>query len=566
MPPADVPSPELIGGLSVEQYAGLTAALAEGFPPPEVLALEGLDDRAWRAASIGWRRRLAGDGPDGPIFLAYRDRLAVAEDWLARPVEPLDGDVAAWVGFCGAFSRHAAGFALLAGLGLGMNDLARLTRRWAKRMAEDEGVRKRAAELTRKEVAEAPSVRAGPAKLKPFPWSKGRAAPAPEPPQDAAEARLPAEEEEAFGLDRYAAVCAELALDPEGAERALARHEISRDELHAVEARYRARFAADPALDRSFRHLYGFYHARFGSARRAEPIAPRAVAERPRALPAVLPEPVFAGTSLSVVIPRGPALPFVAGQAPAAVAAGTPERAGEKRPPSGVGGTALVLDVPKGAALPFAARAARAEGAPAPEVLRPPDHLGGTAPMRDVPRGPSLPFAAGEAPPAIAKPSPADKRAPRPAGGTRPPGDAPQGPSLPFAKDRAGLPAVRRNPDKLAGRSLGMGMPQALPVPQPAPPSEAAAKPVAVEKPPDAAASWSPELTLEQHASLCVEIAMSPDRSAEALARYRLTPEAKARLDQRYREQVAAREEVRAAWNAAYQTYHAWLLANRGPR
>src|SRR5690606_28580279 len=117
------------------------------------------------------------EGPEGSLFKAYRDKLAFAEDWLGREVSPLDADIAAWMGFLGAYGADGSPFDLLGGLGLGMNDLSRLSRKWKKRLAEDEKLRKQAAELAKKDLKTAPKVRVSEGELKPFPWSKGRAAP-----------------------------------------------------------------------------------------------------------------------------------------------------------------------------------------------------------------------------------------------------------------------------------------------------------------------------------------------------------------------------------------------------
>ncbi len=74
-----------------------------------------------------------------------------------------------------------------------------------------------------------------------------------------------------------------------------------------------------------------------------------------------------------------------------------------------------------------------------------------------------------------------------------------------------------------------------------------------------------PLLTLEQHASLTVELAMAPERRAEILARYRITPEQKDPLDRHYERLTQEDPEQRAAWHAAYRAYHAWLIST-GPR
>jgi hypothetical protein len=73
----------------------------------------------------------------------------------------------------------------------------------------------------------------------------------------------------------------------------------------------------------------------------------------------------------------------------------------------------------------------------------------------------------------------------------------------------------------------------------------------------------APALTLEQHASLCVELARHADRAGEILARYGLDAEGKVALDTHYRAVVAASPEQRAAWDKAYRTYDAWLASKR---
>lgn len=71
-------------------------------------------------------------------------------------------------------------------------------------------------------------------------------------------------------------------------------------------------------------------------------------------------------------------------------------------------------------------------------------------------------------------------------------------------------------------------------------------------------------LTLEQYASLCVEIALAPAREIEALARYRITPREKVLTDEYYRDRIAASPEVRVAWERSFQSYQAWLQSRQG--
>ena len=44
--------------ISIEQYAGITAALADALPLRFVLDNEGLDEAAWRPLDIAWKARV----------------------------------------------------------------------------------------------------------------------------------------------------------------------------------------------------------------------------------------------------------------------------------------------------------------------------------------------------------------------------------------------------------------------------------------------------------------------------------------------------------------------------
>jgi len=71
-----------------------------------------------------------------------------------------------------------------------------------------------------------------------------------------------------------------------------------------------------------------------------------------------------------------------------------------------------------------------------------------------------------------------------------------------------------------------------------------------------------PELTMEQHASLCAEIALAPGRLTDILQRYRIAPQARERLDRHYADLFASCPEARIAWEHAYRTYEEWLSSN----
>ncbi|MDI1482515.1 hypothetical protein [Polyangium sp. y55x31] len=140
-----------------------------------------------------------------------------------------------------------------------------------------------------------------------------------------------------------------------------------------------------------------------------------------------------------------------------------------------------------------------------------------------------------------------------------------------WARRLDAAPALRDRAARLAAD----GPPRALPAVRPAepilvppkvarpePPTTVPAPPPRVEPEPRLP---PPALTLEQHASLTVELAMAPDKRAEILARYRITPEQKSELDRHYERLVQRDASKHAAWHAAYRTYHAWLVST-GPR
>lgn len=111
------------------------------------------------------------------------------------------------------------------------------------------------------------------------------------------------------------------------------------------------------------------------------PLLPTALAAQPpsseTSTPTFKRPSALGGTALTLDVPRGPAMPFVAtGSVAPAPAKATAEPAAQpppaeagppaqKRAPAGLGGTALALDAPRGPALPFGA-AAKAEQRPAP--------------------------------------------------------------------------------------------------------------------------------------------------------------------------------------------------------
>ncbi len=603
-------NPGELGGISLEQHAGVTAALAEGFSLAEVLEVEELDPVHWPAADTAWKARLAADGASGgALFATYRNRVHEAEDSLARRTAPVDEDLEAWLGFLHIWSSTAAPALALERLGLGLNDVSRLQRKWARRMAEDEELEKTAAKLRERGPSPLGELSVGPRELKPFPWSKRRLAgsskAAPPPSRPPSSGLI----DTALGLHGYAAVMAELARTPADKDRVFARHGVAPEAREAAEQRWKARLDGNPELQRDLKQLIAHQAARLDASPRGGAPVPTRPSERhdengnpqsPTASSLSTPplEPSqerdqnvvpTAVTAPTLDVPRGKPLPF----APARVAQRPPSHA--PSPPAGpsrdaVTGTALAHDRPKSAALPF----------PSPSS----SPLGETAPVFKRP-GPTLPFsepsAAGNDP-APGAPRSAEIRAPERGAGvatkatgneqrgaepqapgeTAPVLDVPRGADLPFLKPkRPAEPALTEEEQAahacLSATSLTLQLPRELlkaaaSAKRPAVPpaaertdsSRAPARASTAAPPP--ASSPVPPLTIEQYASLCVDLLAASDKTAEVLARYRLTPDAKRSLDAHYRERFAASPAAREAWESARRAYESWLRSTSGKR
>lgn len=444
-----------VEGVTLEHYAGVSAAVIEGFALPVVLSAEGIDEGAWTRASLTWSRRVAAGGPQSPLSTSYRDTLAFARGWLGRRVTPLEDDLGIWFAFLNAFSAHPAPFDLLKQLGVLPADVTRIQGAWALKVEKDEELRKQALELAKKRPSAVPKVKVTAATLRPFPWSKKR-----EKEADAPVLVKPKLSSsfigDAFGLERYAALTAELGAAKKGEARAvLAKQALDEAGFAEMTARWERRFNSDPTLKQDFTRLVRYYEAKAKAASAKKVDAP----SPPLAMPVVPPRSSLAGTAMALDVPRGPALPFVAGEAPDEIA--LPE--------------AEVIELGEDG-----------EEKPSPlPVVKAPNKLAGTSLAVDVPRGPALPFAAREQ-----------------------------------VKDKS---------------------------------KEASAPPEG---------EWRAEaaLTLEQHVSMTVEIALAPEKAMDVVARYGLTAEGKRAVDGYWRARVEGDAAVREAWQRAYQVYWEWVV------
>ncbi|MDC3987946.1 hypothetical protein [Polyangium jinanense] len=72
-----------------------------------------------------------------------------------------------------------------------------------------------------------------------------------------------------------------------------------------------------------------------------------------------------------------------------------------------------------------------------------------------------------------------------------------------------------------------------------------------------------PDLTLEQHASLHVELDLDPEQRPEILRRYGLSAEQHARLHATWNARMAVDPKLAAAWQQAVAQYRAWMSGTR---
>lgn len=300
----------------------------------------------------------------------------------------------------------------------------------------------------------------------------------------------------------------------------------------------------------------------------------------PKAPQVKRPPAALSGTSMAVVLPKGPALPFAGAASPSAPPqppppAGSVEPRSEvsatpavKRAPAALSGTSMAVVIPKGPLLPFAGGVAPGQSPPsdasggetappAPPVKRAPAVLSGTSMAVVVPKGPMLPFGgvpAGSSAHTAARPSAEASPWAADVVGTFD-GVLPRAePAVPF--DPGATPSLKpasagESLAKLAGNPTGTidktTAPPAAPLPFAAP----------AEPPPLG-------FSIQQYASLCVEIATAPDQVEAALLRYRITAEQRKTLDAYWQGRIAADPTVWMSFDRAYTAYKDWFAPSRG--
>ena len=407
--------------------------------------------------------------------------------------------------------------------------------------------------------------------------------------------------------------CAELRAEMEAGQlrdEVLARAALSVEAWTAAQTEWLDRMGAE--MERGRFELTNRYSHAFLERQRALHASTVKVIEAPtapmpplHAAPVAAPSPAVVAELPSFLLPASPSLPEPVA-APLPMPAPVPQR-----PPSALSGSSMRVVAPKGAELPFA----RAEAAPPsagpppvpprPQVNRAPAALSGTSTGFIAPKEPALPFAKAPPTPVVVT----DETQPM-APGIRTllaaipgapfvPGSATAGrlpsldvttmgasspfaPVLPFGSSPAAAsppratspppaPAPARAPERDLMDMTTMGAvspfarvlpfgPPAAPTPPLAPtPPRATPAPTA----PAAGPLLVGGLTLEQHVSLCAEIAFNPAQLGEILSRYRITTEGKVELDRLWKERFAADPALEGRWREAHGMYLTFLRRRR---
>jgi len=528
-------SPLPFSGVTLEQYAGVTAALLEGFTLSEVLKSEGIDAGAWSYAAAGWGARLTKDGVGGPISAAYQDKLAFAQRWLGRGVAPLDEDLAAWLGFLGAWSSHSAPFELMTGLGLVPADIGRIQSLWSKRLAADHGLCKKMLELAQKKLCVIPAVKVTPAVLRPYPWSKKTGA------ARASEVRT-------------------------------ADVQVGRKQEPSPPAPPVPRPTAPELLvPTGMRHFTSLTGTQPTSDVQRGPVLPFTPADPPAPPDSAPPSPPAAESSVPAGMRHFTSL---TGTQPA------PEAPQRPAVPFGPTGPATPAALPLKPSVPESL---------VPEGMRHFTCLTGTQPTPDAPRGPALPFPSADA---VPSPPPAPPRPPAPESsvpvgmrhftsltGTQPAPGTPQGSPLPFKPANPSAPAtppVRppipelrvpegvRHFTNTTDTQLGPEPPRGPAVPFKRPAVTGAAtpeEPTPLAGPRPFPASADPPLPLAQYARLHVELALDPANRHLTLQRHGLDERRLRELDAFWNPRVKTDPSLRAAWDSFYAAHRAWLIS-----
>jgi hypothetical protein len=560
-------------GVTLMQYSAIQAALVEGFSLDEILRIERIETYDFERADAKWKSRLQqASDPTQPLHSAYREALVMAEDHLNRKITPLDSDASAWATFFAAYTNAPDRLRFLARFQMNANDVSRLQRAWQKQAEKNPELLAKLEHISTS--AQLPRIETEPRALR-----RSLKKPTDGPKQQTP--KLPGGKPEitnkhtlrrveTFGLDRYASFRAELQVFPKEAARLRNKYDIESDDIGtALIHEFEVWIQEDPERTRAYRRLHAT------ALERARKIADTTTAEE-REKSTQAPPVEIARPDKQPELSLGQTYTPPVNPLPAIVEK-TPEVAPVAEKP-GSGATQDVEALLAGAALPFskdfsppevaAARAERiANATQGPEKEN--SQAGGTQDVASILQQASLPFQGSR------KPSPTNPGIrPEPPAPTKPPEPAamPAFPDLSvdqyaaLCAERDAAPertaevlARYRIPPEATNAFLGVWKSRLANDPGLAAANNQAYARYAAWFAQQRARPQAVSLTLEQYASLSVDLANAPARHAETLARYRLTPEDKIALDKHYQQRFAAEPQFRAAFDAAMRAYGVWL-------
>jgi hypothetical protein len=440
----EAPALRRLYGVTLAQYAGVQAGIAARVPIEEVLANERVTPEAWPDAESAWQDRLLEDETDA--LQDEHDRVfELAQERYVRKVSPLDEDLGAWLSVVRRVSGAEDPTAWLAERGLSAADVLHLHRVWARRLADDPSLQRRALAILSADPAEIPPIVTG--VVEPIP-----------PGDDAGSAGVNDD------IDEHAT--------PGTGDDV--------DDLDDVEP------ASMPDALVFFAPLPGDEAAAEGA-------------------PAAL-----TSASIAMIASKAAALPFMpaenapASTGPFAAATAVPG-ATAVRAPAMLSGASLAVMAPKVPGLPFTQPAATVTSTP---------QSGSTASAPDGPRV---------------------ERAPADLSKTTFGAIAPMGPVLPFDTSASSSATT------IGATAATGGLPFAA-----------------------AADLTGPAgLSLQQYASLSVELAVVPGEADDILRRYQITAEQRAELNDHWRRRISHDPTLWAAFDRMYATYKAWFVASR---
>jgi hypothetical protein len=142
--------------VTLAQFAAVLAAEAEGHDIARVLAHEGIEPASWPQAEQDWSDRIAGAGAE--LRDAFVESLTAAQERYGRRLPPIDQELRAFLDFRRRWSLDPDPPALLARIGLRLDEIARLTRFWSARVAADPALFAQEQAILREEPGELPAV------------------------------------------------------------------------------------------------------------------------------------------------------------------------------------------------------------------------------------------------------------------------------------------------------------------------------------------------------------------------------------------------------------------------